>query len=383
MKTTNKFIKLLALFAIIGAFCVGFILIGGTDTKEENYNDCYIDIEIIESMSDACVSVTDCSETYATNTQLSKSDIIQAASGYMVEDYTSGQFYIDGIPVIPKKTTTTQPTTTTTAPAVTGVKNTKKTTVSSTEKSEAIYFFLIDGNVSKSSQDYAMNYWNKIPSHIRSMFFEKGWTLTLTTNKLYTGEDTIGLCSYSTRNLTVLVTNNKYIRNALIHEVGHFYDYSLGRPSNKALFKEIFNEEKGYRPFVNGTSHSYSTQSEYFAEAFEDYIRYPNSLKSRAPRTYEYIRYCVVNGTAPTTTTVTTTTTPIGESSTSTPNSTTKSTTSTVPTDSTSTTVSSTSVPVTESTAVPTTTTTVATTNTTNSVPTTTVPADAVTEPDA
>ncbi len=104
--------------------------------------------------------------------------------------------------------------------------------------------------------------------------------------------------------------------DSLIHEMGHFFDdillndvgfhvnsltyhgetieYAEGGIRNRSElddFKEIWLQECSANYLIS--EYERTDQCEYFAGSFSAYIREPLSLKSIAPRTYEFINTCI------------------------------------------------------------------------------------------
>lgn len=77
------------------------------------------------------------------------------------------------------------------------------------------------------------------------------------------------------------------------HELGHYIDFHLfhRRPSRRREFDTIFNEDKmkpaKERVFQN--PHIYLDTGEYFAESFSDFCLYPELLKSKSNKLYQFM----------------------------------------------------------------------------------------------
>lgn len=161
------------------------------------------------------------------------------------------------------------------------------------------YGFKTKGSVSSSRQKYANKYMGYIPTKIWNRFVDKGWTLRITTEdirKVYYPEiksSLAGLTMFDER-MIVIGYSEKRIRRALLHEMGHFVDSELGFPSFTDEFEAIYNSEKNKAKFKDQVDkHCTSTSTEYFAEAFLQYLIYPSNLKKNAPKTYAFIKKCI------------------------------------------------------------------------------------------
>ena len=97
--------------------------------------------------------------------------------------------------------------------------------------------------------------------------------------------------------------NYMIVRDTLIHELGHFFDYKEGfKLSESDEFKNIYDlESKKYMETTHykvdnlGVYLNIDSSLEYFATAYACYIKYPEELKEKCPQTYEYIDNYMVN----------------------------------------------------------------------------------------
>lgn len=162
---------------------------------------------------------------------------------------------------------------------------------------EENYPIQIEGDVWKGNNLYAHVYYLLVPERIRHSFQDEGWKIILTDKNIsdhyYTGEVEgwlSGLTDYSKKR--IYIHSRFYdIRNALLHEMGHYYDYMLGGASYTDEFKEIYEEENNQlKPYWEPDSHIRSNAQEYFAEAFADYILDKEQVKENVKSTYKFIR---------------------------------------------------------------------------------------------
>lgn len=76
----------------------------------------------------------------------------------------------------------------------------------------------------------------------------------------------------------------------LLHEMGHFLDFVEDYPSSNKEFQKIYkSEKKKAKSFYNTPSYTLSSPKEYFAESFNLYYSDPAKLKSKCPKTYNYM----------------------------------------------------------------------------------------------
>lgn len=76
--------------------------------------------------------------------------------------------------------------------------------------------------------------------------------------------------------------------NILVHEIGHAYDYAVGRPSSSEAFKALYQAE-ALKLFPGGGLYAES-EGEYYAESFRMYLNERSKVKSRAPQTAAYFK---------------------------------------------------------------------------------------------
>ena len=105
--------------------------------------------------------------------------------------------------------------------------------------------FVVEGKKRASLIRYAASYYYSIPEEIRYNFQEAGWQLVITDRDIaenyYNGPvkgRLAGLTDSQEKRIYVHSKRND-IRRALIHEFGHFFDYSTGMSSFTLDFKAI------------------------------------------------------------------------------------------------------------------------------------------------
>lgn len=98
-------------------------------------------------------------------------------------------------------------------------------------------------------------------------------------------------------NKPVIHVYNPCINSSFIHEIGHAIDFTVNgnqffEQSHTAAFELIYKHEADtWVPFgENVEGYAASTEDEYFAESFQQYILHEDYLKDNAPMTYEYMK---------------------------------------------------------------------------------------------
>ena len=150
-----------------------------------------------------------------------------------------------------------------------------------------------DGNIPNSLINYAYNYWYLIPDNIRNQFKNDGWTIIITNKSLSkevnTGYEIIGITLPDTKQIKIIGTQ-KAIREALIHEVGHYVDLSFDNISKTEQFSIIYNDIKD---ILLDNTQSYSlaefNKREAFAEMFEYYYINDIRIKTLLSKQYEQL----------------------------------------------------------------------------------------------
>ncbi len=154
-------------------------------------------------------------------------------------------------------------------------------------------FPLAESNSKKASEE-AEEYYNKLPQGVRSAFETYGWRVIITDvfkvnyiATLYGGFQSGGYIAGYTESMSKsIVLSNTDAGASMNHEMGHFFDHILANEvSTSDQFVKIFNDESGY--FDEGINdYAMSDPSEYFAEAFREYVECAGYLKKCCPSTY-------------------------------------------------------------------------------------------------
>lgn len=97
---------------------------------------------------------------------------------------------------------------------------------------------------------------------------------------------------FSVRNHKIEIQSAKdYV---LLHELGHFANFLAGDKVSTSEWNKIYKAEKSKYTGYN-KAYVTKTASEYFAESYRDYRENPKALKSKRPRTYQFVKE-TING---------------------------------------------------------------------------------------
>lgn len=144
---------------------------------------------------------------------------------------------------------------------------------------------------------YANDYWNKnVPNNIKEFLISNGWRIVISMQSL---RERFGY-NFSVAGLADGAANIIYIDNrrsavgsALLHEIGHAIDFTIGYPfsgSYSGEFDNIYNTEKDNFVDVTGSpDYARSNPHEYFASVFANIILSPTICRQQCPETVAYI----------------------------------------------------------------------------------------------
>ncbi|WP_022761869.1 anthrax toxin lethal factor-related metalloendopeptidase [Butyrivibrio sp. AD3002] len=160
--------------------------------------------------------------------------------------------------------------------------------------SKAYASFPLKESNSDTASVEAQEYYNKLPQGVRNAFESYGWRVIITdvfkvnfVSAMYKGAPSGGyVAGYTETGSRSIVLANTDAGAAMNHEMGHFFDYILaGNVSESQKFYNIYAAECAN---FDGGSNSYamSDSTEYFAEAFREYVECAGYLKARCPYTY-------------------------------------------------------------------------------------------------
>lgn len=134
-----------------------------------------------------------------------------------------------------------------------------------------------------------------VPQPILDKMYADGWGIAITdenlSDKYFNGIYRSVMAVTDSRIKTIWIANTeRAIRNATIHEIGHYIEYSKAYPNSSQEFQAIFNAEKDKFVVVGGSARqARGSDLEYFAEAFQETLLHPDSMLENTPMTYQYM----------------------------------------------------------------------------------------------
>lgn len=155
---------------------------------------------------------------------------------------------------------------------------------------------IVEG-VNKEFVDSVNMYYEVVPECIREHFAENEWVIRLShTNlgeKYFKGELSV-LAVTVLSEQSIYLDASKNSEESVIHEMGHYLDYSLGFLSQSEEFKRIHSLElNSFRNIHYTHIHNTETELEYFAEAFQTLLLEPQNVAMNCPETYGFITACI------------------------------------------------------------------------------------------
>ena len=129
----------------------------------------------------------------------------------------------------------------------------------------------------------------KVPDEIMQAFSKCGWQIIMDQEYIdnYNAEqnkNSVGICYYNKKTIYVCKAN------AVLHEIGHFYQWLLLNPDD---FEALY-EKEGKQSVSVLREYSTTSSHEYFADYFRFWFRYQDNEEERAkvksvtPETYAY-----------------------------------------------------------------------------------------------
>lgn len=158
---------------------------------------------------------------------------------------------------------------------------------------------IVNAKIGSTDEETLYNYINCVPENIITLLQNNGWGYVIYSEDQMKelGETygykqkIIGLSVYDSH--LIYVSNMRI--DTVIHEIWHAVDSILEFPSQSDEALSIFSEEKKtfLKTFPNVTYDNSSNPTEYYAEAFQEYVLDKGSLKEQCPKTYELIEESV------------------------------------------------------------------------------------------
>ena len=166
---------------------------------------------------------------------------------------------------------------------------------------DAIHNMLITkGDVSTGAYNKAVDMLDRVSLDLLKKMDNMGIKIYITSGEaedLYVSlmgksldESISGIFVWNIANPFVIV-ESAYLDSTLLHEIGHVIDYISGNGkfiSEEDTFVNIYQEEKDIL-FVNN-EYVKKSSKEYFAESYNLFCNNPYSLKTKALKTYEYLK---------------------------------------------------------------------------------------------
>lgn len=96
-----------------------------------------------------------------------------------------------------------------------------------------------------------------------------------------------------------LLSDYEYtLSETVVHEMGHYLDYKLGRISGSNSFETLYEQYKGIDLNVYSKKENYtyitSNPTEFFAERYADYILHSELLREVEPALYDFYEMCIL-----------------------------------------------------------------------------------------
>ncbi|WP_455717667.1 hypothetical protein [Anaerosporobacter sp.] len=157
------------------------------------------------------------------------------------------------------------------------------------EKSEQYLYYeqpayMVDGTMTTDFIDDTVQAINLIPRIVLSNFLNEGWQFIIcNTEKNY-----CGLTDVNNKVIYIYYKecDTTTIADTVMHEIGHYVDYSQGFISKTKEFDRLYNM-KQYKDTQRNDNYCYKNNQELFATLYRDYILYNNHLKYY----YKYYQY--------------------------------------------------------------------------------------------
>lgn len=164
--------------------------------------------------------------------------------------------------------------------------------------------FAIEEGVSQTSIEYVTNSLERVPMNVLKAFNGDGWSVTLLKEIDFGSDnyddDTTGLIDYIKKDIQIKATRDGQETAIILHEIGHYMDWSNDFISSENEFIVLFNKYKdgSYVEYEYNGIYApkeemlYATKNsrELFATICKDYIIAPEYLRNEYPDLYKYIK---------------------------------------------------------------------------------------------
>lgn len=150
----------------------------------------------------------------------------------------------------------------------------------------------VKGDVSQDIIKSIESYLELIPQNVKKHYQNEGWQLIITTEdfgSIYGYGRILALTVYGNPGITY-IDDRSSAASAVIHEFGHYIDYTFGFVSSSSEYGEIYCEElSSFTSWHNTHPSNYNTPRECFAEAYQECILHPENMQAYCPRMYAFI----------------------------------------------------------------------------------------------
>lgn len=134
-----------------------------------------------------------------------------------------------------------------------------------------------------------------LPDGMLEYYTANAWEVSVTDENIdqvycggmYAGEPIIGAICYEKMFIVMANCKEAIYYGDIFHEFGHYLDYINDRPSLSPEFSEIFAEEMPTLDYNINYSRVVSSEKEFFAETFRQYIICPSKC---TPKALEFIK---------------------------------------------------------------------------------------------
>lgn len=156
------------------------------------------------------------------------------------------------------------------------------------KKEKYLYYqqpvYSVDGTMTTNFIDDTIQAINLIPRAVLSNFFDEGWQFIICNTK----KNYYGLTDVNNKVIYIYYKecNTTTITDTVMHEIGHYVDYSQGFVSRTKEFDRLYNM-KQYKDEQRNDNYCYKNKQELFATLYRDYVLYRNRLRNY----YNYYKY--------------------------------------------------------------------------------------------
>lgn len=173
-----------------------------------------------------------------------------------------------------------------------------------TDRSQHIYkdewyndHIYCDGDISSQFISTIENVEGYLPENVLNTFIADGWHITVTSAQDLTAltestgidvadREITGLTDANTKTIW-LDANTSSIIGSLLHEFGHYVDYSLGWPSKSDAFAALYDSES--TAYSSYSSYAAGNATEMFADLYSDLLLNSKPKLRTAPKCASYV----------------------------------------------------------------------------------------------